>query len=45
MNIDNLQAYGKTLAYALKHPHLVHTINVTWRFQKNGKNGEKKTFV
>ncbi len=30
--------------YALQH-HLVHTINVTWRFQKNGNNGEKKTFV
>jgi hypothetical protein len=31
--------------YALQHPRLVHTIDVTWRFQKNGNNGEKKTFV
>jgi hypothetical protein len=31
--------------YALQHPCLVHTINVTWRFQKNGNNGEKKTLI
>ena len=30
---------------ALQRPHRVHTIDVTWRFQKNGNNGEKKTFV
>jgi hypothetical protein len=29
----------------LQRPHFVHTIDVTWRFQKNGNNGEKKTFV
>jgi hypothetical protein len=29
----------------LRRPHFVHTIDVTWRFQKNGNNGEKKTFV
>jgi hypothetical protein len=31
--------------YALQHPRLVHTMDVTWRFQKNRNNGEKKTFV
>jgi hypothetical protein len=31
--------------YALQHPLLVHTIDVTWKFQKNRNNGEKKTFV
>jgi hypothetical protein len=31
--------------YALQHLCLVHTINVTWRFQKNGNNGEKMTFM
>jgi hypothetical protein len=30
---------------ALQCPHFVHTIDLTWRFQKNGNNGEKKTFV
>lgn len=31
--------------YALKHPRRVHTADVTWRYQKNGVNGEVKTFV
>jgi hypothetical protein len=26
----------------LQHPRLIHTATVTWRFQKNGKNGKKK---
>jgi hypothetical protein len=52
LNIDGTPSWGISTFWghmsrerALRHPHLVHTINVTWRFQKNGNNGEKKTFV
>jgi hypothetical protein len=30
---------------ALSRPYLVHTARLTWREQKNGNNGEKKTLV
>jgi hypothetical protein len=48
--IGDLQFRGEnrrnmSLSDALRRPYLVHTIDVTWRFQKNGNNGEKKTFV
>jgi len=48
--LDDLTFFGEnrrrmTRLDALKHPQLVHTIDVTWRFQKNGNNGEQKTFV
>jgi len=48
--IRDLNFFGEnrrrmSLDSALNHPQLVHTIDVTWRFQKNGNNGEKKTFV
>ncbi len=28
---------------AIASPHLVHSVDITWRFQKNGNNGQKKT--
>jgi hypothetical protein len=31
-----------SLQFALQHPRLIHTTTVTWRYQKNGKNGKKK---
>lgn len=48
--ISDLEFFGEnrrrmTRNYALRHPRLVHSIDITWRFQKNGQNGEKKTFV
>jgi hypothetical protein len=48
--IGDLEFFGEnrrrmSLGVALRQPYLVHTIDVTWRFQKNGNNGEKKTFV
>ena len=48
--INDFQFHGENRCHmscidALQNPHLVHTIDVTWRFQKNGENGEKKTFV
>jgi hypothetical protein len=48
--ISNIEFFGEnrcrcSLQFALQHPHLIYTATVTWRFQKNGENGEKKTFV
>ncbi len=48
--ITDLKFFGENRRHmsfhdALRHPHFVHTNDVTWRFQKNGNNGEKKTFV
>jgi hypothetical protein len=48
--ITDLKFFGENRCHmsfhnTLRHPHFVHTIDVTWRFQKNGNNGEKKTFV
>ena len=48
--ITDLKFFGEnrrrmSLHDALRRPHLVHTIDVKWRFQKNGNNGEQKTFV
>jgi hypothetical protein len=48
--ITNLKFFGENRRHmsfhdALQCPHFVHTIDLTWRFQKNGNNGEKKTFV
>lgn len=48
--IDDLSFYGEnrrrmSRTYALENDRLVKTIDVRWRFQKNGVNGEKKTFV
>jgi hypothetical protein len=48
--ITDLKFFGENRRHmsfhnALQCPHFVHTIDVTWRFQKNGNNGEKKTFV
>jgi len=48
--IPDLRFFGEnrrrfTRNYALAHPHLVVTIDVKWRFQKNGQHGEEKTFV
>jgi hypothetical protein len=48
--IGDLHFFGESRGHmscecALRHPHLVHTIDITWRFQKNGNNGEKKAFV
>jgi hypothetical protein len=48
--ISDIEFFSKnwhccSLQFALQHSHLIHTTTVTWRFQKNGKNGEKKTFV
>lgn len=34
-----------TLNEALARPHLVHTINITFREQKNGDNGAQRTIV
>jgi hypothetical protein len=48
--ISDIEFFGEnrrrcSLQFALQHPRLIHTATVTWRFQKNGENGEKKTFV
>jgi hypothetical protein len=48
--IDDLEFYGEnrrrlSLSEALRRPYLVRQIDLCWRFQKNGNNGEKKTFV
>jgi hypothetical protein len=48
--ISDIEFFGKnqphcSLQFALQHPCLIHTATVTWRFQINGKNGEKKTFI
>jgi hypothetical protein len=48
--ISHVEFFGKnwchcSLQFALQHPRLIHTTTVTWCFQKNGKNGEEKTFV
>jgi hypothetical protein len=48
--ITNLKFFGENRWHtsfhdALRCPHFVHTIDVTWRFQKNGNNSEKKTLV
>jgi hypothetical protein len=45
--ISDLEFFGAnrrqmTRTDALRRPYLVHTANVTWRFQKNRENGEKK---
>jgi hypothetical protein len=45
--ISDIEFFGKnqhccSLQFALQQPHLIHTTTVTWCFQKNGKNGEKK---
>jgi len=34
-----------TISEGLENPSLVHTVRLTWREQKNGQNGEKKTIV
>lgn len=34
-----------TTAEALANPSLLHTARMTWRHQKNGQNGEKRTLV
>lgn len=48
--IDDLRFFGEnrrrmTRADALRSPHLVCSIDLRWRYQKNGNNGELKTFV
>jgi hypothetical protein len=45
--ISDIEFFGEnrrrcSLQFALQHPRLIHTATVTWRFQKNGENGEKK---
>ena len=48
--VEDIEFYGKdrrrmSRNQALARPYLVETIDITWRFQKNGNNGEKKTIV
>jgi hypothetical protein len=48
--ISDLEFYGEnrrrmSRADALHRPYLVQTVDVRWRFQKNGTKNEKKTFV
>jgi hypothetical protein len=45
--ISDIEFFGKnwrrcSLHFALQHPRLIHTATVTWCFQKNRENGEKK---
>jgi hypothetical protein len=48
--IGDLEVYGEnrrrmSLSDALRRPYLVKSVDVKWRYQKNGTKNEKKTFV
>jgi hypothetical protein len=48
--IGDIEYFGEnrrrmTLHYAHQHPQLVHTANITFREQKNGDDGAKRTIV
>jgi hypothetical protein len=48
--IGDLKFFGEnrrhmSLSYALAHPLFVKSVDVRWRYQKNGTKNEKKMFI